>query len=211
MTYAGLKITDKPALLDAKANGAEWVARDANFIVYGFVSEPVKSRMGWKEKDKYGAVYVGTGDTLPFVKTMSDKPYNIDLALAQIAEMERAEKPLTIDERATDDIVLAEVYSLREQLKIAASIIHKLDPNYDVTEFLHQVSSADFDQREEDMSPLTWNERINQMTVEEKADVAVILSKRCARALEKESCPDITCWQCFIEFLNSPYTEGETE
>ena len=56
---------------------------------------------------------------------------------------------------------------------------------------------------------LTWNERINQMTVEEKADVAVILSKRCARALEKESCPDLTCWQCFIEFLNSPYIEGE--
>ena len=93
MTYAGLKITDKPALLDAKENGAEWIARDANFVVYGFVSEPVKSRMGWKEKDKYGAVYAGTGDTLPFVKTMSDKPYNIDLALAQIAEMERAEKP----------------------------------------------------------------------------------------------------------------------
>ena len=60
-------------------------------------------------------------------------------------------------------------------------------------------------------APLTWNERINQMTVEEKADVAVILSKRCARALEKESCPDLTCWQCFIEFLNSPYTEGEKE
>ena len=56
---------------------------------------------------------------------------------------------------------------------------------------------------------MTWNERINQMTVEEKADVAVIISKRCSTALEKESCPDLTCWQCFIEFLNSPYTEGE--
>jgi hypothetical protein len=60
-------------------------------------------------------------------------------------------------------------------------------------------------------APLTWNERINQMTVEEKADVAVIISKRCSTALEKESCPDLTCWQCFIEFLNSPYTEGATK
>ena len=64
---------------------------------------------------------------------------------------------------------------------------------------------------EQDKKPLTWNERINQMTVEEKADVAVIISNRCSAALEKESCPDLTCWQCFIEFLDSPYTEGETK
>ena len=73
------------------------------------------------------------------------------------------------------------------------------------------LALAQIEEMEVAGKPLTWNERINQMGAEEKADVAVILSKRCARALEKESCPDLTCWQCFIEFLNSPYTEGETK
>ena len=108
--YAGLTISDKPALLEAKSTGYRTTHLWSNGLRY---------------------------------------LVNIDVALAQIAEMESAEKPMT------------------------------------------------------------WNERINQMGAEEKADVAVILSKRCVRALEKESCPDLTCWQCFIEFLNSPYTEGE--
>ena len=74
---------------------------------------------------------------------------------------------------------------------------------------MNEIERAQIAEMESAEKPMTWNERINQMTVEEKADVAVILSKRCARALEKESCPDLTCWQCFIEFLNSPYIEGE--
>jgi len=74
---------------------------------------------------------------------------------------------------------------------------------------LAQIAETESAEKPSTPTPLTWNERINQMTVEEKADVAVIISKRCSTALEKESCPDLTCWQCFIEFLNSPYTEGE--
>ena len=135
MTYAGLTISDKPALLDAKARGYIYVVYREN--------EP-----------------------LAFWRTSPDRLDSIigydmiDIALAQIAEIESKQNN-ALSEKASEK------------------------------------------------GCMTWNERINQMTVEEKADVAVILSKRCARALEKESCPDLTCWQCFIEFFNSPYTEGE--
>ena len=40
--HNGLKMSDKPALLDAKARGAEWVARDENGAMYGYVKKPVK-------------------------------------------------------------------------------------------------------------------------------------------------------------------------
>ena len=85
-----------------------------------------------------------------------------------------------------------------------------LSTNESKTRFFRTIVQAlRAEQTRQENAQMTWNERINQMTVEEKADVAVILSKRCARALKKESCPDLTCWQCFIEFFNSPYTEGE--
>ena len=151
--YAGLTISDKPALLDAKARGAEWVARDTNNDLYGFAVEPIDDvNYGWTIPF-IGNVITINLELMKFVAY--HEKVNIDIALAQIAEMETAQT--------------------------------------------HTIT------------PMTWNERINQMTVEEKADVAVILSKRCARALKKESCPDLTCWQCFIEFFNSPYTEGETK
>ncbi|MEN6635995.1 MAG: hypothetical protein ABFC56_09100 [Clostridiaceae bacterium] len=158
MTYAGLTTADKPALLDAKARGAEWVARDEDEELVGFRRKPKRyidmesTSDHWErtESENY-FIAMPNDEPLQFIQWSDPDPVNIDLALAQIAEMES--KP--IDESATDDIVLAEVYSLREKLKIAADIIHKLDPNYDVTEFLHQVGSADYDQREEDLAPLT--------------------------------------------------------
>lgn len=73
---------------------------------------------------------------------------------------------------------------------------------------------------------MTWNERINQMTVEEKADVALNLNL-CAGELRKpyDLCDEKylyasgmqhngrfhDCRQCWIDKLNSPYTEGETK
>ena len=163
MAYAGLTTADKGALLDAKARGAEWVARDADRTLCGYAKKPSKRFVMWGEGGEYWNLPT---DQLEFIFYVDTEPVNIELALAQIAEMESK----TINDVATDDIVLAEVYSLREKLKIAAGIIHQLDPNYDVTEFLHQVSSADFDQREEDLSPITWNDAINAMSIEEKAE-----------------------------------------
>ena len=180
--YAGLTPADKPALERAKENG--------NICAW-------KTSGGYmNSSSKYPSWDVG------------GKVMTIDTALAQIAEMES--KP--IDESATDDIVLAEVYSLREKLKIAADIIHKLDPNYDVTEFLHQVGSADYDQREEDLAPLTWNERINQMTVSEKADWMKDNDFCIVMKLPENGCFEFnSCTECLETWLNSPYTEGVTK
>jgi len=155
MTYAGLTTADKGALLDAKARGDNWAARDSSERLMTYPSKPFKMLHGidiWAFDNEEGEHAHEIDYTLlTFIQWSDAEPVNIDLALAQIAEMESAEKPMT------------------------------------------------------------WNERINQMTVEEKADVAVIMSRRCSEALSKKSCPDLTCWQCFIEFLNSPYTEGATD
>ena len=75
-------------------------------------------------------------------------------------------------------------------------------------------------------NPLTWNERINQMTVEDKADYALTFDM-CAAELQNphDFCDDKylyktgmqhngryhDCRQCWIDKLNSPYTEGETK
>ena len=60
-------------------------------------------------------------------------------------------------------------------------------------------------------APLTWNERINQMTVEEKV---LFLSPmiNCAKCKAKQTgvCP-LNCRRPLMDFLNSPYTEGETK
>lgn len=92
MTYPLLTIDDEPALLDAKARGAEWVARDKNAMLCGYATKPEK-------RDEAGEWYSDDGFALAsykwlrFVKWKNPEPVNIDLALAQIAEMERAEKP----------------------------------------------------------------------------------------------------------------------
>ena len=43
-----------------------------------------------------------------------------------------------------DDILLQEIVSLNEQLKIAIEYIKYYDPMFDVDLFLHQVESTDF-------------------------------------------------------------------
>ena len=40
--YAGLTTADKDALLDAKQNGAEWIARDKNGMICGYATKPSK-------------------------------------------------------------------------------------------------------------------------------------------------------------------------
>ena len=158
--YNGLTTADKGALLDAKANGAEWIARDENGMICGYATKPSKyNRTGeWYTDDGFELIT----KLLKFIKWSDHEPVNIDLALAQIAEMES-----------------------KQNNALSEKAIEK--------------------------GCMTWNERINQMTVEEKADVAVIMSRRCSDALSKKICPDMTCWQCFIEYLNSPYTEGATK
>jgi hypothetical protein len=67
----------------------------------------------------------------------------------------------------------------------------------------------------QDAKPLTWNERINQMTVEEKAKFIDNITTECPYVLgysRQNPCDHYEeCQECWIEFLNSPYTEGATE
>ena len=132
--YAGLKITDKTALLDAKARG--------------FNTAVIKSTM---------------------------QIVDIDLALAQIAEMETAQTPT--------------------------------------------------------IAPLTWNERINQMTAEEKAPYFVYEDTlidweddyngeststetpiyRSSLASDMFFYVEQDAINATVELLDSPYTEGVTK
>ena len=104
MTYAGLTTADKPALLDAKARGAEWVARD-EFMgeINGFIGMPRRERA-----DKYWLQPTGTSwnqtipidkENLQFVQWENPEPVNIDLALAQIAEMELTTNSTPLNEK----------------------------------------------------------------------------------------------------------------
>lgn len=159
--YNGLTTADKGALLDAKARGAEWVARDKDDELVGFRLKPQKYVDMELNSDHWERTQAGndfdvmpSDEPLQFIQWSDTEPVNIDLALAQIAEMETAQTHT--------------------------------------------------------MPPLTWNERINQMTVEEKAElyldddcVVFKLTKIGKCNVFKE------CEFCIAAFLNSPYTEGE--
>lgn len=93
MTYAGLTTADKGALLDAKARGANWIARDENFVLGEFIEKPNKGDKYWIGQSYDENWGVDDDNVLKFIKWSDAEPVNIDLALAQIAEMESAEKP----------------------------------------------------------------------------------------------------------------------
>ena len=82
--YAGLTIADKDALDAAKARGAEWVARDDDDgVVWSYADRPHRLD-GDKVWDGDAPIQAGVN-----IACKADEPVNIDLALAQIAEMER--------------------------------------------------------------------------------------------------------------------------
>ena len=124
MTYAGLTISDKPALLDAKSKGYDNAYLNFN---------------GYPER------------------------VMVDLALAQIAEMDSKQNN-ALSEKASEK------------------------------------------------GCMTWNERINQMTVEEKAkflttNVQIDCEMFCKLSID--CCCNGQCEEYMKEWLNSPYTEGE--
>ena len=123
--YAGLTISDKPALLDAKVRGVEWVARDLDFekSINGFSEKPKRIDWTWTCSkgffDKRKNIKLCDGD-MKFVHWFDAEPVNIDLALAQIAEMESAEKPMTWNERINQMTVEEKAEWIKEYLFDAA-------------------------------------------------------------------------------------------
>ena len=58
--------------------------------------------------------------------------------------------------------------------------------------------------------PLTWNERINQMTLEEKAIWLYNMDVCRVSSISIEECNSFRhCVECMKSMLASPYTEGE--
>ena len=90
--YAELTITDKPALLEAKTNGAEWIARDGHVdYIYAYKNKPFRDVLSLRWIDKYSRLLIRIKTVnLKWIKWSDVEPVNIDLALAQIAEMESA-------------------------------------------------------------------------------------------------------------------------
>ena len=90
MTYPLLTTADKGALLDAQKYG-KWIAKDASGTLYAYRNKPVKKLlMG----EWYDMTWVALNWIyISFIHWEDAEPVNIDLALAQIAEMEGAEKP----------------------------------------------------------------------------------------------------------------------
>lgn len=106
--YNGLTTDDKGALLDAKARGAEWIAREKNGALWGYKSKPRKMavhEMCYETWSSDGSVIGGIVDVensnLRFIQWSDAEPVNIDLALAQIAEMESKQKEL-LSEKASE-------------------------------------------------------------------------------------------------------------
>ena len=121
--YNGLTTADKGALLDAKARGAEWVARDEDEELVGFRRKPKRyidmesTSDHWErtESENY-FIAMPNDEPLQFIQWSDAEPVNIDLALAQIAEMESAEKPLTWNERINQMTVEEKAEWVKEYL-----------------------------------------------------------------------------------------------
>ncbi len=65
---------------------------------------------------------------------------------------------------------------------------------------------------EMEKKPLTWNERINQMTVEEKAKHFEPVCVKGIAGADFTTCRfEKDCSECWKEYLACPYTEGEAK
>ena len=74
------------------------------------------------------------------------------------------------------------------------------------------LALAQIEEMESEEKPMTWNERINQMTVEEKAEwiKEYLFDSACEGVCMYNGCNG-ACTENIIAFFNSPYTEGETK
>ena len=78
------------------------------------------------------------------------------------------------------------------------------------------LALAQIEEMEVAGKPLTWNERINQMTAEEKRklmteNLTACVYKKFNKSVPIGACSKKKCGDCWEEFFASPYTEGETK
>ena len=143
MTYAGLTTADKGALLDAKANGFKVLCETSNG----------------------GRVFYSK---YPSASEANSRIISIDLALAQIAEMEKAQKPMTVGDK------VVELWATDKRAFAARFVITRNTYGFKTYYALHGQLNR------------TKHGEIEHDNVED--------------AIQDE-----------LDFLNSPYTEGETK
>ena len=184
--YNGLTTADKTALLDAKADGANWIARDADGFLYGYTGRP-KKRDNIDEWDYYQlGERIKSPSLLLFIQWFDTEPVNIDLALAQIAEMEsrafNAMLPIYLD-RANEHI--AKIESAEKPMTNRDALIRKWS---------------------EDVESMA--KRLIESDLEDGGYFFDSVETRSGRAYAD-------CYQVALDgeiaFLNSQYTEGETK
>ena len=73
-----------------------------------------------------------------------------DYAFSGIAAILREEFPM--QNPSIDDLLLQEIYSLREKLKIAVAAIKFYDPTFDDAEFTHRLGAVDYEQLMEELN-----------------------------------------------------------
>jgi hypothetical protein len=58
----------------------------------------------------------------------------------------------TLSAAYIDDLLLQEIFSLREQLKISVEAIKSLNPDFDDQEFIHRLKAVDYEQLMEEIA-----------------------------------------------------------
>ena len=104
-----------------------------------------------------------------------------------------ADKPALMDAKARGKKTLTMAFSDRVQV-------------VDIDIALAQIAELESAEK-----PLTWNERINQMTAEEKAEwiKEYLFDAACEGVCMYNGCNG-ACTENITAFFNSPHTEGET-
>jgi len=105
-------------------------------------------------REKYG--------TAPHTGAVPYPQYDEDGILDSIAEVTKHDAALFATRQgespSVDDLLLQEICSLREKLKIAVAAIKADNPTFDDTLFLHRLNAVDLDQLMEELNGTTLSE-----------------------------------------------------
>jgi hypothetical protein len=80
-------------------------------------------------------------------------------------------KAETTQEASIDDLLLQEIYSLREKLKIAVAAIKSYDPTFDDAEFTHRLGAVDYEQLMEELNGSDVQEPSEKPQAEESEEL----------------------------------------
>lgn len=206
--YAGLTTADKGTLLDVKARGAEWVIAQWGGKAFGYKEKPKReeitdeccygSYFEWSAQDGDYEIELGSMP-YPLVSYQNTEPVNIDIALAQIAEMESNEKAL-LSEKASEK-GCAEMESAEKQEEIGCEFCkHYAKPSVVIWDS-HVLAMVGEDKPHKPFIKIELKARKNEAEL-------VAVSQGLDNKQNSVVIPIRHCPNCGRN-LASPYTEGE--